>query len=264
MEWGIQPEYAAISSEQDKIGLLCGFSSSFPATSTRPQGIGTAIRPDITITPSGGALIHAADWSAEIKDKANGRFSLNDFIGEMKRKGILAESNISAPSKGIFQSDTGEIVMRAKENLMKVVTPRTEAVALENNKGETLQQLKVINTDVSALVAVSSMDGRVLADSKRIVLVYSTEIANTDMELSGDRVTLIKLGRLPVLMKTGRLCITLKNANPQNLSLYALGLNGVRMEKLPVKVNDRSEIVIVLDTSTLKNGPTPFFEIVAH
>ena len=41
----------------------------------------------------------------------------------MKRKGILPAGNITDPARGIFQSDTGEILLNAPEKKMTVVTP---------------------------------------------------------------------------------------------------------------------------------------------
>ncbi len=249
----------AVSGEQSKIGLLSGFSVSFPGAKP-PQGVGSPGKADMVITPSSGSEVKVGEWAGEVLAGKDAKFSLDSFVAEMKAKGLLPKSNVTAPSKGVFQSDTGEITMRAKENLLKVAASHSEAVTLEGGKGEPVGQLSVVSTGVPALVAACSADGKALADSKRIVLLYSTDVVNTDMELSGDRVGMINIGKLPVLMQTGKLEATLRNSNGAKMSLYALGLDGSRRERLPLAFED-GLLKIKLDTAVLKNGPTPFFEL---
>ena len=190
-------------------------------------------------------------------------FSLDAAVRHMKKIGVLPAENVSLPSEGIFQSDTGEITMRTRENLLKVATPRSDAVTLEAATGERVGRMKVIQTSVPALVAACAVDGKELGRSKRIVLIYATDTANTGMELSPDRKTLVRLGEPPILMQAGKLEVKLINPNGAKMSLYALGLDGSRREKLPLKVRKKS-LSIVLDTGTLKGGVTPFFELVAE
>lgn len=250
----------AISSEQNKIFLLSGFALSFPNLKL-PAGTSIGRKPDITILPSGGAKILYNDWFENVIETKDKKFSLDFIIAEMKKKGILAKSNISNPSKGIFQSDTGEIIMRSHEKMMKVITPKTEAVSLVANKSESMKYFRINNSSTPACIAVCSVDNKPLASSKRIILIYNTEVANSGMQLSGDRKTMIDLGTSPILMKTGKLDATLKWHIGKNVSLYAIALDGSRREKLPLKIIDNT-LQINIDTSTLKNGPTPFFELV--
>jgi len=179
----------------------------------------------------------------------------------MKRSGLLAESNVSEPSKGVFESDTGEITMRAQENLLKVVTPLSEAVTLEAGRSEAVGRLEVIGSDTAAMVGVCSVDGKDLWESRRMVLLYTTETANSGMEVTPDRTTMFNYGTMPTLMKVGRLDATLQTAHGKDMALYALGLNGERRERLALAWEE-GRLRIHLDTASLKDGPTPFFELV--
>lgn len=256
-------EKKAVSTEQSKIGLLCGFSVNFP-WAKRPSGLPVPPKPDLSILPSVGSEIGVSTgWSVDLTDTNDSRFSIVDFTKTLKMRGILPKDNISDPVNGIFQSDTREITMRVKEKLLKVVTLHSEAITLDGGKGEMIKLLDIVNTSVPACIAACSVDGRKLQDSRRVVIIYSTEAANTDMELSADRRTLIKQGRMPILMKTGHLVARLKNSNAGKLSLYALELDGSRCEKLALSVV-AGGISFSLDTAALKNGPTPFFELVVE
>lgn len=257
--------YGALTSEQSKLGLLSGFSISFLGAQ-RPRGVGNPPPADLVIAPSGEAMVEASEWAAEAVDTKAGDFALADFVPQMKAKGILPAANLSDPANGVFQSETGEILLRAQENLLKVVTARSEAVTLEGNKGEALGVLTIANTSTAACIAACAIDGKGLADSQRIVLVYATQAANSGMALAtgdGRNAVLLDHGRLPVLLKAGRLAASLNNRHAASLALYALKMTGERREKLPVTVTEGT-LSFVLDTARLPAGPTVFFELAAE
>lgn len=256
-----------VSTKQDKIALITGFSVAFPWAKPA-SGVGVAPKPDMVIYPGkGGSIKWAASGfnagAAEIVEAKDAKFSMADMVAKLKEKGVLSKDNLTDPDKGVYQSDTGELTMRTNENLVKIVTPRSEAVTMEGGKGENLGQFNVVKTSVPALVAACAVDNKPLAESERIVLVYVTDAVNSNMELSSNRVALIKLGEPPILIKVGALDASLKNVNAQNMSLYALGFDGTRREKLPLDVKD-GQLAIHLDTGTLKDGPTTYFELVAE
>ena len=127
-------EFKQASTEQTKLGLMSGFAISFPGA-RRPEGVAQPTEPDIILTPAGGAKIRQNNkWTDAGKivdgDGEKAGASLDALVDRMRRSGLLPEANISEPSKGVFQSDTGEITMRAKENLLKVATRFSEAVTL--------------------------------------------------------------------------------------------------------------------------------------
>ncbi len=253
----------AVNSEQNKIGLLTGFSLVFPDLN-RPSTLKSVIpKPDLAILPESGAEIAGGDWSASVIESRKTKFSLQKFVSDLKTKGILPASNLSDPDAGVFQNETGEITMRTKENLIKVITPKTEGVSLEANKAETLSQLRVESSTVPAAIAVCAVDNQPLASSARMVLIYSTEMAFTGMELSADRTIKFNPGKFPLLLRAGKLNATLKCKDASKLALYALRVDGTRRDKLPLTV-DGDTLKISIDTATLKNGNTTFFELVAE
>lgn len=253
----------AVNTEQSKIALMTGFSSVYLDLRKDPAPQVSTRKPDLAIVPVGGAQLEGSGWFSSVKTSNAASFSLASFAARLKKQGILSDTNVSDPEKGVFQGDTGEITLRSKENLLKVVTPRTEGVSLEADRAEKLSCLDIKGSSVPAAIASCSVDGKELATSSRIVLVYATEVANSGMELSEDRVTMRKLGDLPVLMRCGKLGATLKNSNATQMSLYALGMDGTRKEKLPLNA-EKDTLKIKLDTASLKNGPTTFFELVAE
>lgn len=248
----------AVSGEQTKIALLSGFSIAFPGLPSYP---GTAGRKaDLTLAPDGTAQLESHGWHVDLLSETGRNRNSDRLIQEMKRRGILKKDNISRPSAGIFQSDTGELTLRSGENLVKVVTPRTEAVTMRKGRSEPLGVLSVESSSADACIAVTSIDGLPLAESRRMVLVYSTRSVNSGMELLGGT-RLVKLGSGPALMRTGQLCATLAGKGEKGWKLHTLNLAGERTGQLPLSVWD-GDLLIRIDTATLKNGVTPFFELI--
>lgn len=249
----------SVNAEQNKIALLTGFTVAFP-NMKHPTNLAAPSVPDLVISPVLGNEIKIGSMYADIDTVKTSHFKVKDIVTKLKNKKILSLSNLSDPGKGIYQNESEEITLREKENLIKVITPRTEGVSLEVNRTEKLNCLDIESSSVPALIAIVSVDGHPLTKSKRMVLIFATDIANTGMELSSDRTTLYKLGALPILLRTGKFAIKLKNANAADLILYALKINGSRSEKIPITYS-LDTISVQIDTAKLKDGPAVFFEL---
>ncbi len=249
--------YPAANTEQSKIALLTGYGARY-APPGRPE---PARKADMQVAPGAGAATGSTADMTVVEQSKRESYALKNVIDEMRRNGILPANNISNLNAEIFQSDTGEITLMAKEKKLTVVTPRTEAVTITGGKSAKLSAVNVDLTSIAACVAVCSMDRKPLRESRRMVLVYNTDTANTGMELSADRTTMRKQGKFPPLMQTGKLNVSIENANATKIQVWALGFNGTRREQIAATVKD-GRIVIAIDTEKLKNGPTPFFEIV--
>ena len=256
----------SVNPEQSKISFMTGFAIDFPDARKMPNIAGTrAPKPDIALRPTGFAESEMLQ-NAAVAGKAGGEaFDLDKFAAEMKSRGILPAGNLSKPSEGIFQSDTGEIVFRLKERLVRVVTPKSEAVALKpETKNEKLGVLEVESTDVPASVGIAAVDGKTLAETSRAVLIYATDTIATDFKVSKSREALKFRGRQPILLRVGKLSAKIalpRRGDGKKYSLYALKLNGTRTEKLAEGLSGNAEIR--LDTSKMKE-PSVFYEIIAQ
>lgn len=180
-------------------------------------------------------------------------FNLEEFVEKMRQDKILPKSNITDVKNGVFQSDTGEITMRKNDRLGKVVTSRTEAIALTTKtKNENLKCLTVNSTSTNASVAICSVDKMAIAKSKRMVLVYATESLVNAINITKGQKT-----PTGALIKIGKLEATLRVNNPQDFKLYALSISGKRMKEIPLSV-DGKNLKISIDT---KETPSVFFEL---
>ncbi|HEX8957361.1 MAG TPA: hypothetical protein VF798_13860 [Burkholderiaceae bacterium] len=191
---------------------------------------------------------------------AAGRF--NGRVGALRTAGVLDADNPSAADRGYYQTDTGQIVLDTQRKRLTVVTPRTEAAVFDTLEPITLSNLKIDSADTPALVSVSAMDGNPLQTSKRMLVVLATDARNSNMQFAdANETTLVALGKLPVLMQTAAVKLTLANANAAKLKVYSDTLAGKRGDQIAVQ-HDSGSITFTLDTSKLSHGPTTYFEIV--
>lgn len=248
-----------VSEEFCKLGLVSGFATSFPGYPVLdpPRSAGKA---DWTFSSLPGSDVRQEAMFAEIVSSRK-QSNLSSVIADLKKRNILPASNRTDPDAGIFESDTGELLMNTQSSRLSVRTPRSEGVSLLAGDSACMKILNVRSTSRNACVFLTSVDNLPLEESRRMVLVYSTAALNTGLRMSADRSSILNKGTNPVLLQTGKLHaeLTLPSGN---WKCYALSVNGIRRESLPCS-RTGGKWNLLLDTDTLKNGPTPFFELVA-
>lgn len=131
--------------------------------------------------------------------------SREDAITFLRNNGVLAATNPSDPASGIYVSDTGEIRLDTAAKQMRVVTQHTEALAfLSITQPVQLGQLWVGSASGAGMLAVSSLDGQTVADSSKLLLIFTTDARNTDMVFGdSEEKTVSSFGSLPVHIKVG-------------------------------------------------------------
>ena len=182
-------------------------------------------------------------------------------VENLRHAGLLTPKNLTDTSKGIYQTDTGEIMLDSVQKKLTVITPNTEAAVFDEPQNITLKQLKIIESDGAMMLAVSSMDGLPIATSQRMLLVLATDARNSGMRFKDAAMSQsIKLGETPVLLRKARVKLVLKNEYPTQLKLYATNLRGQRTQSLEL-TQTSDGISFEIDTSKLVNGPSIYFEI---
>lgn len=270
----------AMNREQSKIALMTGFAIDFPDSRKTPMARNIKSTPAILKLKPNGA---SDSWSAAnfvSTGNSTGEYSITETESVLRQKGILDKKNVTDAKNGVFQSDTNEITMRVKEKLIKVVTPKTEAISLlPETKNEKLGNLTLESTSIPCAFAVVSVDNKPIANSEKMVVIFNTDNIMTDFQVTADREVLISRGKLPVLMQVGKVSAKLKlptkkvsmlekiksffkKSSEKQYALYALKVNGERMQKLPLEIKD-GEILLNIDTTNMAET-TPFFELVAE
>ncbi len=255
---------SAISTEQTSWSLLTRFAVRYEGCKPPAGVITPAPVPLLTLPLTGYAGVGGSAMFTETGATQGRKFDPKPWIATLRTRGIIPETNRTDPEKGVWESDTGELLLNTREKRFLLRTPRLEAVVSERNHGESLPVLAKVRSSVPSTVALASRDGKALTkDSERMLLFYLTDNLNTGMELSPDRTELRKNGKTPTLLRTGQLELQLNLPAGKRYRLYPLRSDGLRREGVPLTKNG-SGYRLELDTAALPNGPTGVFELVAE
>lgn len=253
---------SAVSAEQARWALFTRFAVRYEG-SARPATVAAFAPPAplLRIPLTGYSDVVTGAQFSETGTSRGQRFAPAPLIAALRAKGVIPQTNRTDPEKGIWESDTGELLLCAGGKRFLIHTPRLEAISSETNHDLSLPVLRRVRSSVPSTVALVSLDGKELAkDSGRMLLFYLTANYNTGMELSSDQSTILKAGKPPVLLRTGQLELLLDLPAGKNWRLYPLRSDGLRREGIPlVKVG--TGFRLTLDTATLPNGPTGVFEL---
>ncbi len=245
-----------VNMQQSLLSLICGFSVSV-SNPSRTEG-----RANLTLAGTQGTDINNFDWSATVDDSDKRTDLICDAVDSLKQHGILSKGNLTNPDQLLYQSDTGEITIDGKTGCITVKTALTEGTIVSpEKKDQRIGIMTVRNTTTPGVAALSSLDGKTLDSSSRMLFIFNTMSASTGLRLSEDGTTLIDAGSLPVQMETGVITCQLERKIGKSVKLYPLSINGIRREPLPVSVSGK-KCTFSIDTAKLPNGTTPYFELV--
>jgi len=191
--------------------------------------------------------------------------SLVRYVAELRQAGVLSEQNRTNPEARVFESETGEIMMDARQRFIRVVTPRTEAASFEHLASpRALGAVTIKAASGPALVALSSLDGEPLATSAHLLLIFATDARNSEMKYrDAAQRTIQNYGHLPVLVKRERVQIQFSPTLSGVWSLSSLHLDGASGDQLTVTMKG-TQIEFDLDNAATSHGPTTFFRLDRH
>ncbi len=162
----------------------------------------------------------------------------------------LPENSATQFGQNRFQSENGEVTIDAPKNILTLDTPLTAGgFAPAGQKIETrAARIEVLDTD--ATVWVSSLDGKPIATSQRLLITHLTDLQNSDTRY-GDRArqVLLAWGHLPQLVRAGRAVVALHLANANRAKVYSLALTGKRLGEVATDVGDDGTFSIPLSVA---------------
>ena len=184
----------------------------------------------------------------------------DDAFKRLKAQRFLPRENATAPEQGIYQSDTGEILLNTAQGVLEIVTPNTAGLAGPAGTTRTLGPLTVALKQSWAVLWASSLDGKSLAESQRILLVHLTDLQNTGMRFRGQNMKILEdWGRMPYLVRAGSATVRLAHARPASLKVWRLSLSGKRLKRVRTNVRDHA-LEFAVSTAT-KPDATLYYEI---
>ena len=184
----------------------------------------------------------------------------------LRRAGILGADNRTNPDKGLYESDTGQIMTDIAHETMTVDAPRFQAAALKPGAMQAkLSALSVERISTPASIIAISLDSKEpVAKSGHLLVIVATAFAaeNSLWTRAGWNCLCdaqLEEGEYSTLMKTGQFRFSIKSrfSRPR---VFAVNFDGTRGAEMPVSVSD-GFIQFDWDTSTLEYA-TPYFEVI--
>jgi len=208
--------------------------------------IGCALADNLSQAPAGSIAVSAKD--------ARDRTALTALLSG---KGIA-----SGDETGVIRSETGEIVIDKKQGVLCVDTPCTAGGYAE--PGQTIVASKagvrIGEIKTGATVAISSLDGKPIRTSKRLLVTHLTDLQNTGIHYAESaRQTLLAWGGLPHLVRDGSATVRLTLTDPAACTVWALSTGGRRVEKVQTKV-ESGELVFAVNVRGVE-GARMLYEV---
>jgi hypothetical protein len=179
------------------------------------------------------------------------------IVEKLRSGGLLPAGNLTQLSAGLFQSDTGEILLNRRNRQMRLTAAAAEAVAFSaESLPAALKILIVERAEGDGLVALVSLDTPAsLSKGRRFLLIYATDARNTGMVFRDREQKVIEdFGKLPVLIRKGHVDLRIARSARQ-WRLSPVGLDGTVK---PAAANGTGPVAFRLGND-LPTGPTTYF-----
>jgi len=162
------------------------------------------------------------------------------------RKVLRADAKLAERLKELFPASAQPTVPKLELDVThgsaKIVTPRTEAFLLPAEIGSARGNCVGVSGNESVAVCFAgSIDGRALADSRRVLALYLTDVKNTGTEIEYEpknNVLVRNPGQMPLLVRQGRIEMAFQFKRDRPLPrIWALKYDGSRSVKIEPRRN---------------------------
>lgn len=155
-----------------------------------------------------------------------------------------------AQERKALTSATGELILNSQEKSLRVVTPRTEALTGTGTLNGKILQIR--GATIPQTVALTALDGRSLAESRKLLLLHLVDLANTDQTFRNPQRTVLEsYGKAPLLLRRCRTEISLRI--PGERTVETLDFSGRRTGKVAIRSADGA-LHFTADTALRSHG----------
>ena len=181
-------------------------------------------------------------------ESAPGRYPVNSKLGhQLAQSGVIPPTAMDANASR-FTSETGQIELSSKPGMMKVVTDRCELFSLPPGERSQGKLVNVENGPTFGSAYIMSADGKTLAQSDRLLVMFLTDSLNIDTAFKNSQATVLEnYGTMQTLVKRGSAKIRLQL--PGAWQGWTVDVNGTR-GKTAMLTSENGAHVLAADTIT--------------
>lgn len=191
---------------------------------------------------------------------APGAGSAEEALAAAKTNGWLPAANRTDLANGVYQDTTGGVTLETGPGVLTIDTPKTAGFAGPADTTGTAGPLTIGLKGSWAAAWASTVDGKPIKDSARILFAHITDVKNTGDKFAGrDQRVLESWGTLPYLVKAGKAAVSLKHPKAKSLKVWRLDLTGKRTARMQSRVV-KGALTFTANTATTPDG-TLLYEI---
>ena len=185
-----------------------------------------------------------------------------DALAQLFQTNRLPETNRTNLDTEERQSETNEVFVNGQFGSIRIVTPRTLGGVCPEGDAISCGPLRIMAEGTEAMVYVSSLDGKPVTESGRLLVAHVTDIQNTGIRYgSSDRRLVEAWGTLPHLVKRGAANVTLNRKLTGKVEAWRLDTSGKRVSPLAATLKG-TELALPLSTVGSDGKATIYYEVV--
>lgn len=199
------------------------------------------VRGDIVLPlgPTASKVAGSRALQASAYDAKTGQ----QIIETMQAKGWLPAGD-AGKWRDVLRSETGEMTIDSQRDILTLNTPMTAGGYAPEGQSVETGAVSIHMDKTYATVWVSSVDGKPIAQSKRMILCHLTDLQNSGARFGEEaRKTLLAWGELPHLVQAGSATVRIRMSSAATASVYALSTSGTRLHRVKTEV-EKGELVI--------------------
>jgi hypothetical protein len=173
---------------------------------------------------------------------------------------VSTSFTIGDPNPGPVNGNTGPVTVDRTSGVLRVISPRTVGVYAPPGDAHTVGAATIRVRGTRSAVAVSTLDGQTLTNSKRMLITHVTDVQNTGATFDNVLMQVIRAwGTTPHLVRNGSATVWI-NANARaTLRLWRLDSSGARIAEIPTRVTPSA---VIADLSVRgPEGATLYYEL---
>lgn len=162
------------------------------------------------------------------------------------RRVVLDSTDLSAVLRRLIPDNNG-LIKYEVGRMFCLSADGAEALLVEGAEKKEVKgnYLELKSDGVPAVLTAAALDGMKLSESKRILLLYLTDLKNSGTVIHNESV-LVDRGSLPLLVQCSSAKVTISASKIGKIQVYALKYNGERCFEIPVKIieNGKHEFTV--------------------
>ncbi|MBM3838568.1 MAG: hypothetical protein FJ398_11500 [Verrucomicrobia bacterium] len=235
--------------------------------------VGTQVVSAAEKAPTHTAILPLAWQTPATAYPAKAAVALNPYAVEdaplfakLKDLGVGGPSGAAEPAQKFFISETGEITIDGRRDVLVLDTPRTAGgyapagTSIEAGQGGVRVQVE----GRDATVWVSALDGKPIRQSQRLLVTHLTDLQNSNIRYAEEaRQTLRDWGRLPHLVRAGKAEVSIRLEQPAQYKVWALAPSGKRLAGVPALLRERALVLKADVAADPEAGARMLYEVSA-